>query len=75
MSENVNLQELIQVLRSIKPGEVKRKVRINESTLRQMHEQLEEDEFISLLDKIALFSNKGGFDFVKLITLRRSLRK
>lgn len=72
VKKTVSPAELILALEEI-PQDEKPQVRLNYETLQILHEEVGQDKFLELVGKVALHSNRQGFDFVKLITLRKTL--
>lgn len=72
IKKTVSPDELILALEEI-PQDEKPQVRLNYETLQILHEEVGQDKFLELVGKVALHSNRQGFDFVKLITLRKTL--
>jgi len=72
--KEVTPQELIATLEGIDPKEEpKQKVRLNHNTLTILHEEVGSDKLLEYVGKISLYSDRKGFDFIKILTLRKEL--
>lgn len=73
VKQNVTIAELVTALESLKGKEPKQKVRLEKPTLEALHEEVGNEEFLELLGNVILYSDKAGYNFIKLIELRTKL--